>query len=55
MDFGGDQKSVDAGTLASGLIAVVTDLARELHGPSASSLNVTLSSRLDRDLACWTA
>jgi 1-acyl-sn-glycerol-3-phosphate acyltransferase len=38
------------GDLAPSLIVVVTDLVRELHGPSASSLAITLSSRLDRDL-----
>ena len=49
MNLGADRKFVDA-SLASSLIAVVTDLVRELHGASASSLNVALSSRLDRDL-----
>lgn len=36
--------------LSQHLIAVVTDLARELHGSVKASLNVSLSSRLDRDL-----
>ena len=39
-----------ASDLAPRLIAVVTDLVCELHGPSTASLTVTLSSRLDRDL-----
>ena len=47
---GVNQKAVDATSRARSLIAVVTDLVRELHGRSTSSLNVTLSSRLDRDL-----
>ena len=50
MKFGVDQKALDATSRARSLIAVVTDLVRELHGRSTSSLNVTLSSRLDRDL-----
>ena len=50
MKFGINQKAVDATSRARSLIAVVTDLVRELHGRSTSSLNVTLSSRLDRDL-----
>lgn len=32
------------------LLAVLTDLVRELRGPSSSLLNISLSSRLDRDL-----
>ena len=50
MNFGVDQEGSDARARARSLIAVVTDLVRELHGRSTSSLNVTLSSRLDRDL-----
>ena len=50
MKSGVNQKAVDATSRARSLIAVVTDLVRELHGRSTSSLNVTLSSRLDRDL-----
>jgi 1-acyl-sn-glycerol-3-phosphate acyltransferase len=50
MNYGVDQKAVDAASRARSLIAVVTDLERELHGRSTSTLNVTLSSRLDRDL-----
>lgn len=50
MNFGVDQKAIDAASRARSLIAVVSDLVRELHGRSRSILNVTLSSRLDRDL-----
>ena len=50
MNFGVDQKAVDAASRARSLIAVVADLERELHGRSTSTLNITLSSRLDRDL-----
>lgn len=47
---GAEQRTMEARSRAPGLIAVVTDLVHELHGPSASSFNVALSSRLDRDL-----
>ena len=51
MSFDVDHKTtIDAGSLAYDLIGVVKDLVRELHGTSASSLDVALSSRLDRDL-----
>jgi 1-acyl-sn-glycerol-3-phosphate acyltransferase len=43
-------KNTDDGASARGLISLVTDLVHELHGSRASSLDVTLSSRLDRDL-----
>ena len=49
MDFNASQKAVDATSRARNLVAIVTDLARELRG-SRASVNVTLSSRLDRDL-----
>ena len=35
---------------AQALLAVVTDLVRELRGSSSALLNISLSSRLDRDL-----
>jgi acyl carrier protein len=44
------EKNADADAFARSLVAVVTDLVHELHGPRASTLDVTLSSRLDRDL-----
>ena len=50
MNLSVHEKIADADALARSLIAVVTDLVHELHGPKASSLDVTLSSRLDRDL-----
>ena len=50
MNFGVDEKASDGISRARSLIAVVTDLVHELHGRSKSTLNVTLSSRLDRDL-----
>jgi 1-acyl-sn-glycerol-3-phosphate acyltransferase len=50
MNFGVDQNAIDHTSRARSLIAVVTDIVRELHGRKTSSLNVTLSSRLDRDL-----
>lgn len=50
MSVGADQKAAETTSRADTLVAVVADLVRELHGSSASSLNVTLSSRLDRDL-----
>src|SRR6516165_8195840 len=43
-------KNTDDDAYARGLLGVVTDLVRELHGPRTSSFDVTLSSRLDRDL-----
>ena len=49
MDFNAGQKAVDATSRARNLVAIVTDLVRELRG-SRASMNVTLSSRLDRDL-----
>jgi 1-acyl-sn-glycerol-3-phosphate acyltransferase len=49
MDFNASQKPVDATSRARNLVAIVTDLVRELRG-SRASVNVTLSSRLDRDL-----
>jgi acyl carrier protein len=49
MDFNAGQKAVDAASRARDLVAIVTDLVRELRG-SRASMNVTLSSRLDRDL-----
>src|SRR5271169_6718917 len=49
MDFNASQKAVDATSRARSLVAIVTNLVRELRG-SRASLNVTLSSRLDRDL-----
>ena len=50
MNIPDSQKTVDAKSRAHSLIAVLTDLVHELHGPSSSTLNITLSSRLDRDL-----
>lgn len=50
MSLAPDQKAACANSSAQSLIAVVTDLVRELRGSSAASLYVTLSSRLDRDL-----
>src|SRR3974390_1006124 len=50
MNLSVHEKIADADALARSLIAVVTDLVHELHGPRTSSLDVTLSSRLDRDL-----
>jgi acyl carrier protein len=50
MNFDPARKPVDPTPRAISLIAIVTDLLRELHGPRVSPLNVTLSSRLDRDL-----
>jgi acyl carrier protein len=49
MDFNASHKAVDATSRARNLVAIVTDLVRELRG-SRASVNVTLSSRLDRDL-----
>ena len=49
MDFNASQKPVDATSRARNLVAIVTDLVRELRG-SRASMSVTLSSRLDRDL-----
>ena len=49
MDFNAGQKAVDATSRARNLVAIVTDLVRELRG-SRASMSVTLSSRLDRDL-----
>jgi len=45
-----DQEQIGQGSHERSLIAVVTDLVRELHGQSARALNVSVSSRLDRDL-----
>jgi len=42
--------AADTASQARRLIAVVADLVAELHGSGASALNITLSSRLDRDL-----
>jgi 1-acyl-sn-glycerol-3-phosphate acyltransferase len=50
MNFRVHEKNADADALARSLIAVVAELVRELHGAKASALDVTLSSRLDRDL-----
>jgi 1-acyl-sn-glycerol-3-phosphate acyltransferase len=50
MNLGVVGKTSDANALALRLIAVVRDLVRELHGPRASTFDVALSSRLDRDL-----
>jgi 1-acyl-sn-glycerol-3-phosphate acyltransferase len=50
MNLGVHEKTADTDACARGLIAVITDLVHELHGPKASALDVTLSSRLDRDL-----
>ena len=50
MNLSVHEKNADADALARSLIAVVTNLVHELHGPKASALDVTLSSRLDRDL-----
>jgi 1-acyl-sn-glycerol-3-phosphate acyltransferase len=50
MNFDPARKPLDATSRAGSLIAVVTNLLQELHGSRTSSLNVALSSRLDRDL-----
>ncbi len=50
MNFGVEQKAANVKSRKQELIAVVTDLVRELHGSHASSFSVTSSSRLDRDL-----
>jgi len=50
MNLAVHEKTTDANTLTLRLIAVVRDLVHELHGPRASAFDVTLSSRLDRDL-----
>ena len=50
MNLSVHEKSADTDAFARGLIAVITDLVQELHGSKASALDVTLSSRLDRDL-----
>ncbi len=50
MNFGVEQKAANVKSRKQELISVVTDLMRELHGSSAFSFSVTLSSRLDRDL-----
>ena len=50
MNLSVHEKNADADAFARSLVAVVTDLVHELHGPRASTLDVTLSSRLDRDL-----
>lgn len=49
MNVDAQRKTTSASELAPSLIAVVTDLVRDLHGPGAP-LTVTLPSRLDRDL-----
>ena len=49
MNFIADKPSLGSGSHARELIAVVSNLVRELRGTSAH-LTVTLSSRLDRDL-----
>jgi 1-acyl-sn-glycerol-3-phosphate acyltransferase len=43
-------EEIGGASRARSLIAVVTDLARELHGQGGRALDVSLSSRLDRDL-----
>ena len=40
----------EIGGTSRALIAVITDLVRELHGQGGRALDVSLSSRLDRDL-----
>jgi len=42
--------AVSGPSQASTLLRVLADLVRELRGPSSSLLNISLSSRLDRDL-----
>lgn len=50
MSFGGN-KDAESNTLQTqALLAVVTTLVRELRGSSSALFNVSLSSRLDRDL-----
>jgi 1-acyl-sn-glycerol-3-phosphate acyltransferase len=44
------QVEIDRAARARGLIALVSDLVRELHGQGGRAPDVTLSSRLDRDL-----
>jgi acyl-CoA synthetase (AMP-forming)/AMP-acid ligase II/acyl carrier protein len=43
-------KNTNDDAYARGLIGLITDLVHELHGSRASSLDITPSSRLDRDL-----
>jgi len=51
MDLGSNETRASSDTAqARILLRAVTDLVRELRGSSASVLNVSLSSRLDRDL-----
>jgi hypothetical protein len=49
MNFTGDQTRAGSSSHARELIAVVSSLVREFRG-SSTHVNVTLSSRLDRDL-----
>ena len=44
------QVEIDRAARARSLIALVSDLVRELHGQGGRALDVALSSRLDRDL-----
>ena len=50
MNLSVDEKAADADSRGRELIAVVSGLVHELHGANASRFDVTLSSRLDRDL-----
>ncbi len=52
MGLGMDQKNgaLEAQSRATSLLALVADLVRELRGPNAPTANISLSSRLDRDL-----
>jgi acyl carrier protein len=44
------QEQIARDSCERGLIALVTDLVRELHVQGGRALDVALSSRLDRDL-----
>lgn len=50
MNLGVHENTSHANAVGPRLISVVSDLVRELHGSRAAALDVTLSSRLDRDL-----
>jgi len=50
MNLSVHEKNAGADALARSLITAVAELVHELHGAKASAMDVTLSSRLDRDL-----